>query len=436
MSGTIYASSSGQPPAAIAVVRISGPAAGEALCALAGRMPTPRRASLRTLTDPATGAPLDQALTLWFPGPATATGEDMAELHLHGGRAVVAAVLAALAHVPGLRAAEAGEFTRRAFANGRIDLAEAEGLADLLAAETESQRVAALAAASGHVSRRVAAWQGEILTLAAEVEALLDFGDEDDVAGHAAAVLPLCSRCRACADTMRIWLARPAAERIRDGLSVVVAGPPNAGKSTLINALAQREAAIVAPTAGTTRDIVEVPLQLDGIAMRFADTAGLRRTTGDAIEAIGIERARQAIDMADILLWLGAIDDAPDHPHRLTIAAQADRFAGDAGWAATAARADLILSAHSGAGMTDLHAQVVQIARTLIPHAGEAALHARQRAALAEAADWLAQDEQDGDLVLLAERLRLARVALDRITGRAGVEDMLDTLFGRFCIGK
>lgn len=414
------------------MVRVSGPAAGAALTTLAGKLPTPRRAVLRSLREPDSAALLDRALVLWLPGPGSATGEDMAELHLHGGRAVVAAVLGALGQIDGLRAAAPGEFTRRALDHGRIDLAEAEGLADLLAAETESQRRQAIHAASGHVSAQVAAWQAHLLRLSAEVEAALDFADEGDVAAEDAALARI---ARATADLhaeLQTWLARPAAERIRDGLSVVIAGPPNAGKSTLINALAQREAAIVSPLAGTTRDIVEVPLALDGIAMRFADTAGLRDAAGDSIEAIGIDRAAAAMTAADILLWLGAAQDCPDHPHAIKLSPQCDRRPIDPA-------ADLVISAQSGEGMAALHGAIVAMARGLISMEGEAALHARQRAALREAADWLdlRSDSPDArDAVLLGERLRLARAALDRITGAAGVEDMLDTLFGRFCIGK
>lgn len=429
------------PPAAIGVVRISGPLAAEALRRLAGRLPSARRASLADLrrTD---GAPLDRALILWFPGPATATGEDLAELHLHGGRAVVAAVEAALAAVLGLRRAEPGEFTRRAFLNGRIDLAEAEGLADLLAAETESQRVQALGLASGHVSRAVAAWQERLLRLMAGAEAELNFADEDDVAVGEAVTRHLVEAMATLAAELGEWLARPAAEVIAEGLSVVIAGPPNAGKSTLLNALAQRELAIVSPVAGTTRDVIETPLALDGIAMRFSDTAGLRGEGADAIEAIeaiGIDRARAAVEAADILLWLGPPHEMPDHPHCVVIAAQVDRWRGDAAREAEAAGCDLILSAMTGEGMDRLHSHIVAMARTLLPRAGEAALRQRQRAALADARDWLhidAQSREAEDLILLAERLRLAAAALDRITGKAGVEDMLDTLFGRFCIGK
>ncbi|WP_432768696.1 MAG: tRNA uridine-5-carboxymethylaminomethyl(34) synthesis GTPase MnmE [Sphingopyxis sp.] len=426
------------PPAAIAVVRVSGPRAGAALRALAGRVPATRRASLAELSD-AAGAPLDRALMLWFPGPATATGEDLAELHLHGGRAVVAAVEAALAALPGLRRAEAGEFTRRAFLNGRIDLAEAEGLADLLAAETESQRVQALGMASGHVSRAVEGWQARLLTLMAGAEAELNFGDEEDVQLLDDCAHRLCDGMELLASELGAWLARPGAEVIAEGLSVVIAGPPNAGKSTLINALAQRELAIVSPVAGTTRDVIETPLALDGIAMRFSDTAGLRSESADAIETIGIDRAKAAVQAADILLWLGNPHDAPDHPRAILIAAQADRWRGDAAAEAVAARCDLTLSAATGEGMERLHRMIVDMARTLLPREGEAALRQRQRAALADAKDWLTVDagsREASDLILLAERLRLAALALDRITGRAGVEDMLDTLFGRFCIGK
>ncbi len=426
------------PPAAIAVVRISGAQAGEALRALAGRLPSPRRATLADLKSLA-GAPLDRALVLWFPGPATATGEDLAELHLHGGRAVVAAVETALATLPGLRRAEAGEFTRRAFLNGRIDLAEAEGLADLLAAETESQRVQALGLASGHVSRAVAGWQDRLLTLMAGAEAELNFADEDDVEVGDAVARRLIAGMGGLADELGGWLARPAAEVIAEGLSVVIAGPPNAGKSTLINALAQRELAIVSPVAGTTRDVIETPLALDGIAMRFSDTAGLRGDSVDTIEMIGIDRAKAAVEAADIILWLGPPHDVPDHPRAILIAAQADRWKGDAAAEAAAARCDLMLSAATGEGMDRLHRLIVEMARTLLPREGEAALRQRQRAALGEARDWLrieAGSREAGDLILLAERLRLASGALDRITGRAGVEDMLDTLFGRFCIGK
>ncbi|MDK2761895.1 MAG: tRNA uridine-5-carboxymethylaminomethyl(34) synthesis GTPase MnmE [Sphingopyxis sp.] len=435
---TIFALSSGMPPAAIGVVRVSGPGAGEALRVLAGRLPAPRRASLAELKDE-NDRPLDRALILWFPGPATATGEDLAELHLHGGRAVVAAVEATLGGMAGLRQAAPGEFTRRAFDNGRIDLAEAEGLADLLSAETESQRIQALGMASGHISRTVAAWQERLLGLMAGAEAELNFADEDDVETGDAVARRLVGGMAELSVEFGAWLARPAVEIIAEGLSVVIAGPPNAGKSTLINALVQRELAIVSPVAGTTRDVIETPLALGGIAMRFSDTAGIRAEGADAVEAIGIDRAKAAVEAADVLLWLGPPRDAPAHPRAILIAAQADRWRGHAAMEAEASRCDLTLSAATGEGMDKLHRYIVEMARTLMPREGEAALRRRQRVALAEARDWLTLDEgsrEASDLILLAERLRLAAMALDRITGRAGVEEMLDTLFGRFCIGK
>jgi tRNA modification GTPase len=433
-SDTIFALSSGQPPAALAVVRISGPEAGQAMQQLAGRLPRPRHASLATLHDPADGGVLDQALLLWFPGPATATGEDLAELHLHGGRAIVRAVESVLAALPGLRPAEPGEFTRRALLNGRIDLAEAEGLGDLLTAETEGQRRAAIAVAGGALSRAVGDWQEQLLALSARVEALLDFADEDDVDADAADITLL----QAGAATLRTewcdWLARPRAERLRDGITVAIAGPPNAGKSTLINALAGRDAAIVSPQAGTTRDIIELPLALSGVPFRFADTAGLHAGTGDAIEAEGMARARAWIDSADMLLWLGPPDGAPAHPRICRIAAQADRAGAIADWNARGSAADIILSARTGQGMDALHHWLVNAAGDLLPGESDIALNTRQAAALADAANAL--EGEVYDLILIAEQLRAARVAIDRITGRAGTEAMLDALFGRFCIGK
>lgn len=431
---TIFALSSGMPPAAIAVVRISGPRAAATLIALAGRLPPPRRASLVTLRDPASDAPLDRALLLWFPGPDTATGEDLAELHLHGGRAVVRAAETTLAAQPGLRRAQPGEFTRRALSNGRIDLAEAEGLGDLLSAETESQRKAAMAVAGGALSRAVAGWQERLLALSARIEALLDFADEDDVDADSADIAALNTGAAQLHDEWRGWLARPRAERLRDGITVAIAGPPNAGKSTLINALSGRDAAIVSPIAGTTRDIIELPLAIDGVPFRMADTAGLHAGTGDVIEAEGIARARAWIDSADLLLWLGLPAEAPTHHHICRIAAQADRAADIADWPQRAGGADVILSAQTGEGMADLHQWLTARARDLLPTEGEVALNARQAEALADAAAAIAGNERD--LILIAERLRAGRVAIDRITGRAGTEDMLDALFGRFCIGK
>jgi tRNA modification GTPase len=426
MTDTIFALSSGSPPAGIAVVRISGPQAGAALRALAGRLPEPRRASAVRLRDPADGALLDRALVLWLPGPGTATGEDTAELHLHGGRAVIAAVEGALARLPGLGHAEAGAFTRRAFANGRIDLAEAEGLADLLSAETELQRRSALAMASGELSRVVEGWRGRVLMLSAAVEAALDFADEDDLAG---APLGLAGDCRTLTDELDTWLRRPRAEILREGYKVVIAGPPNAGKSTLFNVLVESEAAIATPIPGTTRDVLTRPVALDGVPFVFADTAGLRTASEDAVERIGIERALAASNTADLVLWLGPADQRPDNAWQL--APQCDR----------PERAVMLdprhsISALTGRGINALRADLVATARSAMPVPGEVALGQRQYRLLEECRAAMAAAAQERDLLLAAEHLRLARYALDRLIGRSGTEDMLDVLFGRFCIGK
>ena len=322
---TIVALSSGRPPAAIAIIRISGPRALAAAGAVAGSLPEARRAALRTLRAP-DGAVLDRALVLAFPGPRSATGEDIVEFHVHGGRAVAAAVEEALVAQPGCRRAEAGEFTRRAFENGRIDLIEAEGLADLLAAETEGQRRRAIDAAEGHVSRRIGEWADAVLALSARVEAILDFGDEDDVAADDAGIA---RDAAALASEMARSLDQPTVERLRDGVIVALAGPPNAGKSTLLNALAGRDAAIVSPIAGTTRDRIELQLVRAGRAYRLVDTAGLRGDDVDVIEAEGIARTIRTIAGADIVLWLG--DDLPPATERRNDLAPAAIGRGGAG---------------------------------------------------------------------------------------------------------
>lgn len=425
MTQTIFALSSGAPPAAIAVIRISGPAAGAALSALAGRAPAPRRATHLPLRDGA-GAILDSALVLWLPGPGTATGEDMAELHCHGGRAVVAAVEAALEALPELRRATPGEFTRRAFANGRIDLAEAEGLADLLSAETELQRRSALAMAGGAFSRQVEAWRERALAASAAVEAVLDFADEDDVAGLPA---DFAARLDGLAAEIGGWLDRPRAEVLREGFRVVLAGPPNSGKSTLFNALVEHEAAITAPVAGTTRDVLTRPVAIAGVPFLFVDTAGLREEAGDAIEAIGVERARGELGRADLVLWLGAEGEGPADAWE--IEPQADR-AGHPRKRGARHR----VSALTGEGIAALRVDLVATARASLPRPGEAALNARQHALLEQARAALAGARQVGDPLLVAEELRRVRLAFDALIGRATTEDMLDALFGRFCIGK
>ncbi|WP_298400040.1 tRNA uridine-5-carboxymethylaminomethyl(34) synthesis GTPase MnmE [Sphingobium sp.] len=423
---TIFALSSGAPPAGIAVIRISGPQARIALQALAHRVPTPRTASLALLKDPRDGSPLDRALLLWLPGPNSVTGEDMVELHCHGGRAVIAAVEDALAAMPGLRRAQAGEFTRRAFAHGRMDLNAVEGLSDLLAAETQGQRRAALLMAEGHFSRRIDGWRDELLTLSAMAEAALDFSDEDDVPDDAIEAR-IGQGIAALARDVHVILAAPSAERLRDGVRVVLAGPPNAGKSTLLNALVGRDAAIVSDIAGTTRDRIEVPAAIGGTAFLFTDTAGLRDETNDAIEAIGIDRAHAALEAADIILWLGEADALP-RADAILIAAQSDR--------GEAARPGLSLSARTGEGMAVLIDTLLSRAAALLPGEGDYALHARQRQQVGQLNAHLDAAAATRDLLVAAEELRLCRAAIDALTGQAGTEDMLDRLFSGFCIGK
>lgn len=426
---TIFALSSGALPAAIGVVRVSGPRAFDAVRALAGRLPEERRAVLMTLRDPADGAVLDRALVLVFAGPKSETGEDVAELQLHGGRAVVRAVERAMAALPGLRLAEPGEFTRRALMNGRIDLSEAEGLGDLLMAETETQRRVALRSAEGAVRRAVEGWAEALLSVAARAEAVLDHSDEGDV-DEAAAVGAIRSAARALAGEIASVAARPTVERFRDGIRVVLAGPPNAGKSTLLNALAERDAAIVSPLAGTTRDRIEAPVVRGGIAWLLTDTAGLTDDAGDAIEAIGVARAREALDAADLLLWLGD-DPPPAHPAYLWVHARADATGRGEGQGK-----DLAVSAKTGEGMDALWDSMAARASALLPPPDMVALNLRQRDLCLAAAESLEAAANEGDLLLAAEHLRSARRAFDAITGRAGVEAMLDTLFARFCIGK
>src|SRR6476646_548697 len=305
---TIFALSSGRPPAAIAVVRISGPRAGDALTVLAGRLPEPRKAALARVRDPATGEAIDEALALWFPAPRSETGEDMAELQLHGGRAVIAAVLSALGRIEGFRPAEAGEFTRRAFENGRMDLTAVEGLADLIGAETEAQRRQAYRQLKGLLGKRAETWRARMIEALALVEARIDFSDEADVPEDL--IGPALKVVQGLRDEIAEALAGAArGERLRDGLVVAIAGPPNAGKSTLLNRIARREAAIVSPYAGTTRDVIEVHLDLGGWPVTLLDTAGIRESQ-DPVELEGVRRARERANTADLILWVVEAGDA------------------------------------------------------------------------------------------------------------------------------
>lgn len=426
---TIFSLSSGRPPAGVAVVRVSGPAAGAALLALGGRMPSPRRATLVRLRD--AGTAIDDALVLWFPAPASFTGEDVAELHVTGGPAVVAALLRALGTIEGLRPAEPGEFTRRAFDNGKLDLTEAEGLADLIDAETEAQRRQALRQASGGLRALATDWHDRLLSILAETEASLDFGeDEEDVStrlveGKAPEIIALAREIDGHLGHYRF------AERLRRGLTIVLLGAPNAGKSSLINALARREVAIVSPEAGTTRDLIEVHLDLGGVAATLVDTAGLRDAEG-AIEAEGVRRARQRADEADLVLFLVGPDD-----HNATIPPDAVAVQSKADIRSNPVGEQLRVSAVTGEGLAALEALLIERAGALAG-AGQDALvtNARQRDALVECRDAMIAASEENDPVLRAESLRMAMRDLGRLTGRVGVEDILDIVFGRFCIGK
>lgn len=418
---TIVALSSGRPPAAIAVVRTSGPAALEAAKLLTGHLPEQRHAALRRLIDPRDGSLIDEALVLRFDAPNSTTGENIIEYQCHGGRATVDALLAALLTVPGIRLAEPGEFTRRALANGRIDLTEAEGLSELLMAETELQRRSAIARAGGALRKHLDGWRDQLLSLAAQAEVAIDYADEDDGSSAPDLKQPI----RQLTAEIAKLVDAPRVEPLRDGIRVVVAGPPNAGKSSLVNALAQSEKAIVTHIAGTTRDVIEVPIAIDGIPFVLVDTAGLRDSE-DVVEAIGVGRAREEAERADLLLWLGP-DDPPEQQGLIRIAAKSDLGVGGDG---------LAVSAVMGQGLAELTRVLVERASQLLPKADELALDRRQHDLLVEAQEALQRGTRLDDPVLVAEELRNARLAIDRISGRAGVEELLDALFGRFCLGK
>lgn len=424
---TIFAVSSGAPPAGIAIVRISGPHALTVAAAIAGALPEPRRAALRVLRDPRGGALLDRALVLVFTGPRTATGEDCVEFHVHGGRAVVAAVEAAIAARPGTRPAEAGEFTRRALENGVIDLTEAEGLGDLLSAQTEGQRRAALRMAEGGVRVLVERWTDELVGIAARIEAQLDFSDEDDVADEAFETIV--NDIARVADAIDELVSAPAVERLHDGIRVVIAGEPNSGKSTLLNALTGRDVAIVSSVSGTTRDRIEAAVVRAGVAYLLTDTAGLTETPGDEIERIGIGRARDAIDGADIVLWLDG--QGGGNATDIRVHARSDL----PGREPLPAGHEIAVSARTGEGMASLWELIGDRAARLLPQTDAVSVNTRQRTLLAECCDALSQ-AYGGDLLIIAEEVRRALRALDAVAGRSGIEDVLDAVFARFCIGK
>lgn len=418
----IFALSSGPPPSAIAIIRLSGEGVFDVARRLTRRraLPPPRTAMLRSIRRVADGQLVDRALLLVFPGPASFTGEDMVEINSHGSPAVVAALQQELLAL-GLRPAEPGEFTRRAFMNGRIDLTQAEALADLIAAETEAQRDQALANAGGRLRQLAEGWREAILALRAETEADLDFADESDVS-PAATTAPI----RSLAAAIRAALASaPVGERVRSGLTIAVVGPPNAGKSSLVNALAAREVAIVTPIPGTTRDVLEVHLDLGGVPATLLDTAGLR-DSADPVEQEGIRRARARAAAADLVLNLGEGEG-------LRVVNKVDLTGERPGIRDGVAH----VSARTGAGLEALRDHLVRWAREQVPR-GEPALvtTARQAHLLAEAAARLEEAAGEADALLRAEGLRLAAASLGRLTGAIGAEEVLGAIFSRFCIGK
>jgi len=420
---TIFALSSGRAPAAISIIRISGERAHDAASRIVGALPEARTVAVRELRHPKSGERLDEALVLRFDAPASSTGEDSVEFQCHGGRAVVDAVLSALAAIDGLRLAEPGEFTRRAFENGRIDLTEAEGLADLIEAQTESQRKAALAHAEGGLRKQIEEWRRRLVELSAVAERAIEYDEEDSPIDPA-----LVAGIEALVAELRDWLARPRVEPLKDGVRVVIAGPPNAGKSSLLNAIAGADRAIVTDIPGTTRDHIEMPLSLSGIPILLTDTAGLREAE-DRIEEVGVVRAQALIGTADIVLWLGDVSEAPSHPRIVQVRAKADLPE-----RANAPADAIAVSSVTGAGITALLERVAMLAKSVLPGEGALALNRRQAFHLGEAAEALSAPVEDE--VLIAESLRAARSAFDRLTGRAGVEDVLDALFSRFCLGK
>jgi tRNA modification GTPase len=458
---TIFALSSGRPPTAIAIVRVSGPQAGRALEQVAGRIPLARTAT-RTMLRDADREPIDDAVVLWFPGPASATGEDVAEFHVHGGRAILASLFAALSTLGELRPAEAGEFTRRAFENGKLDLTEAEGLDDLIHSDTDRQRRQALRQLNGLLGDRARHWRAQIIEAAALIEAGIDFSDEGDVPEQL--VAPALVRIRQLSDEIADVLgAQGRSERLRDGVVVAIAGPPNVGKSTLMNPLARREVAIVSPHAGTTRDAIEVQLDLKGYPVTVIDTAGIRETE-DPVEQEGVRRARTRAAEADLVLWLvdaerggdmglpSVGDDTPiwvvrnkidldavgaDAPSPNIPAANPKHPAVDPERHGDKAR--FAISASRGDGLSDLLVALVAFAESYFGSGEEALIgRERQRSLLQQTGDSLRRSIEvvgQGE-ELAAEELRSAAHSLGRLLGRVDIEDVLDAIFRDFCIGK
>lgn len=459
---TIFALSSGRAPSAIAIVRVSGPRAGAVLTGLAGKLPA-ARAATRVLLRDSDRQPIDDSVVLWFPGLASATGEDVAEFHVHGGRAVLAALFAAIATFDHVRAAEPGEFTRRAFENGKLDLTEAEGLDDLIHADTDRQRRQALRQLNGLLGDRARDWRAQIIEASALIEAGIDFSDEGDV--PAELIAPALAKIRVLlSEIEEVLAAQGQSERLRDGLVVAIAGPPNVGKSTLMNQLARREVAIVSPHAGTTRDVIEVQLDLDGYPVTVIDTAGIRETE-DPVEQEGVRRARARAAEADLVLWLAEgqqqvrrVGDPPtvwkprdemDFAGGTVVTVR--NLTGGPVWTVRNkidlaapdgegnADAEFRISAHRGDGIPGLISALVVFAQDYFGSSeGGLIGRTRQRKLLQETVASLrrsmavvGQGEE-----LAAEELRAAAHSLGRLLGRVDVEDVLDVIFREFCVGK
>ena len=434
-SETIFAVSSGSGMAGIAVIRMSGGKAGSVLASIAGSLPLPRRASIRQLRRPQSREVIDQGLILWMPGPLSATGEDVAEFHVHGSAAVIEAMFEVFRSVDSVRLAEPGEFTRRAFVNDRMDLVEAEGLADLLQARSEAQRRMAMHHMLGHASSQYEVWRTEMISLLAHLEAAIDFVEEDGVAAAALAdirpkTLDLVARLsRAAAEADR-------AGALRSGVKVVFAGAPNVGKSTLLNLVAAREAAIVSSRPGTTRDVIEVPVVLGGIPVILTDTAGLRTGAGDEIEVIGMQRARSEVAAADIVVWVTSVDvkQEMENPVLPTL-----RVLNKSDLPGDTQGTDLKVSAKTGEGIADLIAELEKLVRERFSGMEQASvIRTRHRDAVEESIRFL-NDSLRHDarhIELAAECLRRACYSLGRVTGRVDVEDLLGKIFSEFCIGK
>ncbi|NWI45822.1 GTPB3 GTPase, partial [Picathartes gymnocephalus] len=489
---TIFALSSAPGRCGVAVIRASGPGSRGALQSLTGtpKMPPPRVLALRCIRDPDTAETLDRGLVVWFPGPRSFTGEDCTELHVHGGPAVVSGVLRALGRLPGLRPAEPGEFTRRAFRHGKLDLTAAEGLRDLIGAETEAQRRQALRQMEGELGRLYQRWSHTLTQALAHLEAYIDFSEDDNVGEE------VLSQGASPSVSSQIWgsahtVPQPGVtsgrvptvdvsvraleqeiqghlrdgrrgELLRGGVRAVITGPPNAGKSSLLNLLCRRPAAIVSPTAGTTRDVLEVALDIGGYPLVLSDTAGLREAT-DPVEREGVTRARARLGQADLVLAvldatsvsptplalgaaLAALDPPPDTPCVLVLN-KADLLGGDRGsLSATCAQGPpeppaTLLSCKTGEGLEELLELLAQQLAQLCgdPLLGSPSLtqsrHSRHLGACVAALARFSRRDS-GDLAVAAEQLRVARRELGRITGHVGTEDVLDIIFRDFCVGK